>query len=136
MPFEEIPHTADISLHVWASDISSLFEEAARGMYSLSNPILAEGPCTQREISLSAPDRESLLVSFLSELVFIAEMENRICNEIQINVKEGKGSVKVNAQMTGFPIKFLSKTIKAVTFHDLRIQYSQGRWETTIVFDV
>ena len=59
--FREIAHTADWELEVWAGDLAGLFEQAARGMYSLTNTSLAHEPRFTRRISLSAGDREGTL---------------------------------------------------------------------------
>ena len=66
MGFEEISHTADWALRVWADDLEGLFAEAARGMNALSGAQLAEGPKVKRTFEAEAPDAESLLVAFLS----------------------------------------------------------------------
>jgi SHS2 domain-containing protein len=136
MPFEEIPHTADISLHVWAPDLPSLFVEAARGMFSLAGAIAAEKPATHRTLNISAPDKESLLVTFLSELVYIAEKEQIIFQEIHIDIDVRKNACKLEGSMMGHPLASIVKTIKAVTFHNLRIQKVDNLHEVTIVFDV
>jgi SHS2 domain-containing protein len=136
MPFEEIPHTADVCLHVWASDVPTLFVEAARGMLSLAGATAAEKPATPRILKISAIDRESLLVSFLSELIYIAEMEQIIFQEIQVNIEVGKNACRLEGLMMGHPLASLIKTIKAVTFHDLRIQKVDHHFDATIVFDV
>ncbi len=44
MPFEEIPHTADWSIRVWADDLAGLLAEFARGMNWLAGAELSEGP--------------------------------------------------------------------------------------------
>jgi SHS2 domain-containing protein len=136
MPFEEIPHTADVSLHIWASDLASLFSDAASGMYSLLVPDVGISPIENRSISISAPDPESLLVSFLSELVYLAEREQLIFKDVWVNIIDDKSSCRLTGTMTGFALGSLTKIIKAVTYHNLRIQKSDDRWDVTIVFDV
>ncbi len=66
MGFEEIAHTADWALHVWADDLDGLFAEAARGMNALSGAKQAEGPQVKRSFAAQSADAEGLLVAFLS----------------------------------------------------------------------
>ena len=132
MPYEEIPHTADWSLRVWAGSLPALFAEAARGMNALAGVRLAEGPRTLRTFEAAAPDPESLLVTFLSELVYAAEQEKLGFDIFRITV-EGE-TLKV--EMEGAPLLSLNKAIKAVTYHNLRIQQTARGYEVEIVFDV
>jgi SHS2 domain-containing protein len=44
MGYEEIPHTADWSIRVWAEDMPGLLAESARGMNWLAGVKLAESP--------------------------------------------------------------------------------------------
>jgi SHS2 domain-containing protein len=137
MPFEELPHTADWAMRVRAMDLPELFAESARGMNALSGarPLSAAegpGPCAHRTVNLSAPDAESLLVAFLSELVYAAEQERLMFDEFKIQI-EGQ-TLKV--EMDGAPIASINKSIKAVTYHNLQIREIDGGVEVEIVFDV
>src|SRR5919197_4452050 len=76
MGFEEISHTADWSAHIRAEDLPSLFKEAARAMSSLSGTVIGAGPRLKRTFETKGPDAESLLVAFLSELLYYQEQEN------------------------------------------------------------
>ena len=132
MPFEEIPHTADWSLRVWADNLAGLLAESARGMHWLAGADLAEEPRVKKTFEATEPDGESLLVAFLSELVYYAEQENLGFNDFVIEIKND--TLKV--EMQGAPLKSLSKAIKAVTWHKLEIQESARGLEVEIVFDV
>ncbi len=132
MPFEEIQHTADWSLRVWAADLPGLFAESARGMNALTGVHLAEAPRTRQNFEAVAPDPESLLVAFLSELVYYAEHEHLAFEQFDI-VIEGQ---KLMVRMTGAPILSLNKAIKAVTYHNLHIHQTERGYEVEIVFDV
>ncbi len=132
MPFEEIPHTADWSLRVWAEDLPRLFSEAARGLNALAGTQFTPGPPVEHRLKLSAPDLESLLVNFLSELLFIGEQEKLAFHEFRINIH---GS-ELEVVMAGTPVLSIDKAIKAVTYHNLHIIKTSEGFETEIVFDV
>ena len=140
MGFEEISHTADWSVRVWAEDLPSLFAESARAMNALAGVETAtslvlnhaEGPRVKRVFESNGPDAESLLVAFLSELVYCQEQENLAFDkfDIQINAE------KISASMEGAAITSVDKAIKAVTYHNLRIERTSRGLEVTLVFDV
>ena len=132
MGYEEIPHTADWSIHVWADDLPRLLFESARGMNWLAGVELADSPREKRAFEAGGPDGESLLVAFLSELVYFAEQENMGFDNFVIEIKHDR----LKVEMEGAPLKSLSKTIKAVTWHKLEIQETARGLEVEIVFDV
>jgi len=137
MPFEELFHTADWSLRVWAADMTNLFVETARGMNALTGFKLAEKPRVRRTFTASAPDAESLLVSFLSELVYFAEQDLLAFDHFTLNLDLEDGQpCYLNAMLRGAPILSLDKVIKAVTYHNLHIQQTERGYEIEIVFDV
>ena len=130
--YQEIEHTADWELHVWAPDLKNLFMQAAAGMYTLSGTVLDPGDRIVREIQLDAPDSESLLVSFLAELLFWGESEDLGFDEFSIRLVDGK----VEGEVRGGRIAAQEKEIKAVTYHQLEIQKTATGLEVNIVFDV
>jgi len=132
MGFEEISHTADWSARVWAEDLPSLFAESARAMNALAGTVTGQGPRVKRRFESEGPDAESLLVAFLSELVYYQEQENLAFNVFALKV-EGQ---QLMVEMEGAQIESTDKAIKAVTYHNLKIEKTNRGFETTIVFDV
>lgn len=132
MGFEELPHTADWSIRVWANDLPALFAEAARSMNTLSGVQSAPGPRRKREFEIDGSDSESLLVTFLSEILYAQEDEETVFDTFDIQIS----GQHLSANLEGDRLRALSKPIKAVTFHDLHIQYTKHGCETTLVFDV
>ena len=130
--FEEIEHTADWSLRVWAPDLAGLLEQAARGMLELSGIRLAQGQRAGREITVEATDAEGLLVNFLGELLHILDQEGLAFDEYGLTVAENV----VKAKLQGGPVMERKKEIKAVTYHNLNIEEKSTGLEALIVFDV
>jgi SHS2 domain-containing protein len=130
--YKELEHTADWALKVWASDIAALFEQAAIGMNALANIEMAQEPLISRKLNLYAPDRESLLVAFLAELLHFAESERIAFRHFFLEIE----GTRINAVLEGSTILKVAKEIKAVTFHNLAIKETAHGLETQIVFDV
>ncbi|MBE2219988.1 MAG: archease [Anaerolineae bacterium] len=96
-------------------------------------PELVEGYGSSRSLTLDADDQETLLVDWLSELAYFAEMEQLIFPLITLtNVTP----THLDAQIRGGIVPELAKHIKAVTYHNLEIIKTADGLEATIVFDV
>jgi SHS2 domain-containing protein len=130
--FSEHEHTADWELEVWAPDIPTLFEQAAHGMYTLMGLSLETSQRISRTLEVSEFDRESLLVSFLSELLYFVEEEDLGFDNFDLEV-DGES---LRVEMIGAPIAYVEKEIKAVTFHNLNVRQTDSGVAVNIVFDV
>ena len=130
--FEEIAHTADWALRVWAPDLEGLLEQAARGMYTLSGIEIGARPELRRVLEIEAADAEMLLVEFLEELLYWAESERAAFHAFATEI----AGLKLKAGLIGGPIQAWKKEIKAVTCHNLQIQQTSRGLEVEIVFDV
>jgi len=85
-----------------------------------------------RTFEAEAPDVESLLVAFLSELVYYQEQENLTFDVFDLKV----AGQWLRVRMEGAQLESVDKAIKAVTYHNLKIEKKTEGFETTIVFDV
>jgi SHS2 domain-containing protein len=130
--FREVEHTADWELEVWAADLPGLLEQAALGMYALAGVRLQNGPRHTRTVAVRAQDGESLLVKFLSELLYLGTQEGLAFDALNLRL-EGD---TLQAELTGAPIAAQDKEIKAVTFHNLAIRQSARGLVVNVVFDV
>lgn len=130
--YREIEHTADWELVVWAPDLAGLLVQAAAGMYALSRTELADGPRVRREFSVPHPDAETLLVDFLSELLFLGEIEDLGFDTFQIEM-DGE---MCHCRAGGARLASQGKEIKAVTFHQMAVRQDEQGLRVHIVFDV
>ena len=130
--YRELEHTADWELEAWAPDLPSLLEQAARGMYRLAGARLQAGHRHERQLNLPMKDPESLLVTFLAELLFLEEQEGLAFDVFDLRI-EADG---LHARLSGGPLASIDKEIKAVTYHNLAIHQTPGGLTVNIVFDV
>ena len=130
--FKELEHTADWALHVWAPDLVQLLITAAKGMYSLSDILTDDSEMQNIVLNLPYLDQESLLVDFLSELIFLGEVNNLAAVQYNMSLAEQE----ITANITAANIINRNKEITAVTFHNLKISSTRQGLDAIIVFDV
>lgn len=133
--FREVEHTADLAVEVWGKDFPSLLVHAAEAMFALQGLPRAVEPTVRRRVELSAPDRESLLVDWLNELLYLSESHDELYTAFELAEVSGPGAA-LRARAFGQKGHPTKRKIKAATFHDLRIAGDSGELRTRIVFDV
>jgi len=132
--YVEINHTADWALRVHGVDLADLLQQAAAGMLALAGALPVPDATTQpRTLRLQAADRETLLVRWLEELLFLLENQGLLPGRIQLEVGPG---LQLEARLELGPVGRLSRAIKAVTFHGLHVIDTSEGVEATLVFDV
>lgn len=130
--WQEIDHTADLALHVWADDVPDLFATAARGMFSLLTSLEALVLDRAVDVALTGLDVETLLVDWLNELLYLSEVEGMAFAEFDFIQMT---PTALTATVRGGRISAYLSYVKAATFHNLAVVRTLGGYETEIVFD-
>jgi SHS2 domain-containing protein len=132
-PYTEIEHTADWALEVRGESLADLLVHAAEGMLELMGAESAPGPSRTLHLQLQAADAESLLVAWLEEILVRMDLGPVTFSGFHVRVDD---SFVLEAELRQGPRRDLKKMIKAVTFHDLRVESGPSEWKTVVVFDV
>lgn len=131
-PFEELEHGADSALRVRGADWKALLTNAALGMFSLMADWENSPFSAQREIRVSAIDRETLLVDWLNELLYLHELEGVVYTDFEILSASPEA---LQAVARGTDHWHARTAVKAATFNDLSIEKTVEGYAATIVFD-
>ena len=127
----EIPHTADEAIEVIGRSLDELFVNAATGMLSIMQINSQKVNTGCQKLSLTEKDLESLLVAFLSEILYIVEQMIYPSN-IKVNISD----LRIDFTFHSFPIISFGKYIKAVTYNQLHIKHLDNQFQTRLVFDI
>ena len=134
--FEILEHTADIGIIAYGRVINEAFANAARAMFSLITELDKVGENEYRDIELTTPDQESLLVNFLNELIYLFDVENILFKRFDIT-KLSNTSLKARSygQKADIHRHELKTGIKAATYHMLKIEKNNGI-RVQVLFDI
>lgn len=139
--YEYLEHTADIKFLAYGDTLEKVFENAALAMF---NVIIDTGKVsgeTVRDVFLTSPDLESLLVDWLSELLYLFEVDEIVFWKFKVKeIKEEDGEYSIKALVSGekyYPDSHPFETeIKAVTYNQLDLQKTAEGWKAQVVVDI
>ncbi len=135
--YEEIPHTADWSFRAFGRDLRELFANAAFALFTMEGAVAPDSSSpalpTKRSVQVSGIDYESLLVNWLSELLYLQESHRETYH--RFDIRELSPSA-LTADIYGTPGIRIDKLVKAATYHDLKIEQTPEGWQATVVVDV
>ena len=135
--FEFVDHTGDLGVRVFGDTLPRLFEQAAQALtFILTDPETIQVEET-RKLLLGANTDEELLITWLNELVYLFDTKGLLFKTYDVlSVHDhhlealAQGETYVEGR---HPIK---TTVKAATYHQLKIENHQGVWTVQVIFDL
>ena len=135
--FDIVEHTADTGIVAYGADMREAFANAAYGMFSLMADLEQVREETSRYIEAEVGDRESLVVSWLNELLYMFDVERIVFKRFDIleltntRLRADAYGEKVDASRHE-----LRSGVKAATYHMLKVSEDRDRWRIRVIFDV
>ena len=133
--YEILEHKADLKIRAFGKTKEELFLNMLLGMSENIKPELQKpGEKTKRKIKLSSFDFQALLVDFLSEILYLSQINKEIYNDVKF-IKFT--NTELEAELIGQKTVRFGEDIKAVTYHNLDVHRKQDKtWEAIVLFDI
>jgi SHS2 domain-containing protein len=136
-PFEILEHPADVGFLAYGATLQELFANSALAMISLACDLEDVRETEKRKIEAAGEDVESLLYSWLAEILAVADAERLVLHRAAVTfLDEGR----VRGMVYGEPIdRARHKTgvaIKAVTLHQFAVENVDDGWRARVFLDL
>ncbi len=137
MGYEFLDHTGDIGIKVWADDIKGIFRETALALFDIIADLEKIEARLDREIVAEGAGLEQLMVAWLSELIYLHEVEELLFCDFtlwEIDEKSVRGLARGERFDAGRHV--IKTSVKAATYHQIEIKEKNGRWYAQVIFDI
>lgn len=136
MHYETFDHEADIGIRGFGACPDEAFAHAAAAMYSVMVNIDSIEPRERREVRVSAPERELLLVEWLNALLAESDIERMVFCRFAVRIRGNE----LQGEAWGEPLDRQrhepNVEVKGATFHMLHVGTEAGRCVAQCVVDV
>ena len=135
--FEFVDHTGDLGVRVFGESLPRLFEHAAEALtFILTDPEAIRTKET-RKLLLEAKTDEELLVTWLNELVYLFDTHGFLFKAYDVlSVHEHRLEALAQGEIYAEGRHPIKTTVKAATYHQLKIEHQQGIWTAQVIFDL
>ena len=135
MSFTELPHTADVRIRITAATPDLLFEDAFLALMQTVFCKDRKGG-VKRDLRIESENRESLLLDFLSEVLFICEVEGLVFLRAEVTITENVLSAKLDGEPFDRSRHSGGTEVKGISYSGLSIVKDTNGYMAEIVFDV
>lgn len=141
MGFSYLDHGADMGIEAESDTLNGLFEQSARGLFSLMvnlNDVELE---KTSEVKSKGSTHEELLYEWLSELVSLSNLKNEVYSDFEdLVIEESNSGFRIQGLARGEKMDpeahELGTEVKGVTYQGLEVTLADDTWRCRFVVDV
>ena len=138
--YEYLPHIADVRFKAYGSTLEQVFEQAALAMFNVIIDTSVLKPEKAVGISVESTGLDDLLYDYLSELLYLFEVESIIFGHFTVNSinMTNKGytlSGQASGETTDLKKHCFDCEVKAVTYHQLKIEKIDSGYCAHVIVD-
>ena len=135
--FEVLEHPADIGFRAFGGTLPELFAHSALAMLSIAADPAAALPKEEYPLAVESGDRESLLVDWLNEVLYWFDGKRITFRDFRVTQLRDTAIEAVGLGEPRDPLRHRARLIvKAVTYHQLKIERRGGLWVAEVYLDI
>ena len=135
--FEVLEHPADIGFRAFGGTLPELFAHSALAMLSIAADPAAALSKEEYPLAVESGDRESLLVDWLNEVLYWFDGKRITFRDFRVTHSRETAIQAVGLGEPRDPLRHRARLIvKAVTYHQLKIERRGGMWVAEVYLDI
>ena len=136
MDYETFEHEADVGVRGFGDSVDEAFANAARAMFTVMFDIETIEAKEAVEAKCEAPEKEMLLVEWLNELLYLADVKEMAFSDFKVRI-DGDNLTGVARGEKFDPLKHHPKIeVKAATYSQLKVEKGDDGFMVQTVVDV
>lgn len=124
--FELLDHTADALLRAYGESLEECFASAAVGMFDIIADLSSVNCVGESRIIVKNSSMDGLMVDFLTELLYLYEVEGVIICDARVKIDGETLEATVKGEAIDPQRHHIKTEVKAVTYHMLEINEEKG----------
>ena len=135
MKYKFLQHTADVKFRAYGKTLNECFENSAVAMFKAMYTKKVKGKL-KKEIKIRGKNLESLMYSFLEELIILLDSKDFFLSDIKVKIDEKNLTLKAIISGDYAKNHDISLQVKAVTYNEMSVQKIKENWVCQVVLDV
>jgi SHS2 domain-containing protein len=134
---QQLNHTSDLGLKVYAESLSELFSAAGQALMKLMVNLDSVKPLEKRNLKVQADEIDLLFREWLSELLALFHNEEFLVSRIaKVRLNNSQISALVYGEKFDRIRHKIRRELKSITYHQLGVKFDGKRYIGTFIIDV
>ena len=134
--FKVLDISGDVGLTIYGTTMKEVFENAARGLFSLITDPETISETETRIVTTDSDDEEGLLIKWLNELIFLFDAHGFVAKDYRIDYSSTRLTAAIKGGIFDEEKHEKNLLIKAATYHNLALKKNSSLYEATVMFDI
>jgi len=129
---------ADVAFEAYGKTLEEAFSNAALAMFEVQTDIEKVKPSISKDVKIESENKESLLFDWLSELIYLRDIENMFFSKFEIKI-EKNNKFKLTGKIYGEKIgkdHELRTEVKGVSYQLMKIEEKPNEFKVRVILDV
>ena len=135
--FRILEHPADVGFEAFGARREEAFENAARALMHLIADLDSVETTEEVSIEVEGPDAASLLVNWLSEVLYLHDAERWLFRDFKVKgIRDHSLSAIARGEKFDSARHVIRLQVKAITYHQLKLEERSGCWRAQVYVDI
>ena len=135
--FRILEHPADIGFEAFGSTREEVFANAARALFHLIVDLDSVAPRREVAVQVEGSDPASLLVNWLSELLYLNDAEGWLFSEFEVERLDDRSlTARTRGEKFDRTRHRAKLQVKAITYHQLELERTAEGWQARVYVDI
>lgn len=136
-PYRILEHTADIGFEAFGATRQEVFANAARALIHLIVDLEVISLREELPIQVEGTDASSLLVNWLSEILYLHDAEGWLFRDFEIHSLDDHSLAALARGERFDRARHQAKLlVKAITYHQLALEQTAQGWRAQVYVDI
>ena len=135
--FRVLEHTADIGFEAFGPTREEVFANAGRALQNIMVDLNSIVPREGLEIQVEGADAGSLLVNWLSEILYHIDADGRLFHDFKVrNLNDRSLTAIAHGESFDRARHQVKLQVKAITYHQLTLDKTAEGWRAQVYVDI
>jgi protein archease len=135
--FRTLEHTADVGFEAFGATRDEAFANAGRALMDLIMDLGTINPRAEVTLEIHGADPQSLLVNWLSEILFLHDAQGWVFRDFEIlSLHDDSLIALARGEKFQKPRHQAKLLVKAITYHQLALEKTAQGWRAQVYVDI
>ena len=134
--YQVIEHTADVGVRGRGHSLEEAFAQTTLGLLEITGTFRPDRVGESHSIEVEGRDLGAVLIDWLSEVLYLQDSKDALISTVELGSVTGTSAAGSVTLVQRGDEDEVGTPVKAITYHQLKVEPIGDEWETQVIVDI